>query len=257
MTIFQAIFLGFLQGVTEFLPVSSSGHLAVFQILMGLPNQLLFDVLLHIATLGAILWFFRQQIIALRWKQWLILGVATIPAALAGVLLGDFVELAGNTPVVIMLGFFITAGLNFFSQYKLQAAKANPKPSPAVGFREVMSMGLTQAIALLPGISRSGTTVATGLGLLLSRQDAFHWSFLLAIPAIVGATGWEVIKIFLKGAPFPALLPTVIGMITAFIAGLASLYLLELMLRKAVFWYFGVYSLVMALIMFVMIARAS
>lgn len=250
MTLPQAMLLGIVQGITEFLPISSDGHLAVAHMVMGLENELLFDVLLHLATLGAIIWYFRKKIRLLTWKQWGLLAVATIPAGIVGVIFGDQIEITVNMPVVVMAGFLVTAGLNFFSQYMLRVAPVGEKDGAQPTLKPLFLMGVAQTLALLPGVSRSGTTVATALGQNMSRENAFTWAFLLAIPAIAGAVGFQLLKVLLRGDDFPATLPTVAGMLVAFLTGLASLYLFNLMIKKATFWYFGVYCLLMATIIF-------
>jgi undecaprenyl-diphosphatase len=248
MTIIQAIILGIAQGITEFLPISSDGHLAVAHMVLEVPSDLLFDVLLHLATLGAIIFFFWKTIIALRLRQWIYLGLATIPAAIAGILFGDWIELSAGIPMIVAAGFLVTAIIDFTAQYFLnKQSKPNFSAKP-VGLSTLMKMGVMQTFALLPGLSRSGITVATALGLSAVRLDAFHWSFLLAIPAIAGATGLELVKTATHGGNWPPLIPTLAGMIAAFIAGMASLFLLRLMLQKAHLWYFGVYCLAMAAI---------
>lgn len=242
MTIWMGLLLGIVQGVTEFLPISSDGHLALVQLFFQIPNDLVFNVLLHVATLAVVILFFWKDILALRLKQWVWLAVGTIPAALFGVVAGDWIELSANFAWIVALGFLVTGVANMLSDYWL---KHDRSVSSWPTLPRTLAIGVAQATALMPGISRSGMTVSAALGLQIDRQAAFRFSFLLLIPAMVGAVGLESIKLFRHGATMPELVPLVVGMIAAFVTGLASLRLLQHMINKANFKWFGYYCLVL------------
>ncbi len=241
MTIWQALLLGLVQGVTEFLPVSSDGHLAIVQIFLELPNDIFFNVLLHLATLAAVLIFFWKDILNLRFKQLVWLAVGTIPAGLLGVAAGDWIEASANYLWIVALGFLVTGVANLVSQHLLKRDNQLDWPT----LPKTILIGIAQATALMPGISRSGTTVATSLALGMNREAAFRFSFLLLIPATVGAVGLESFKLLQHSVPAPALVPTALGMVMAFGTGLASLRLLQLMIKRAQLGLFGYYCLVL------------
>lgn len=245
MTFWQALLLGFVQGVTEFLPISSDGHLAIVQIFFQIPNDIFFNVMLHLATLAAVMLFFWKQILGLHLKAWAWLAVGTIPAGIIGVLAGDWIEGSANILWIVAIGFLITAGANFISQWLLKRANTQTWPTLIKTFL----IGIAQATALMPGISRSGTTVATGLGLGLTRETAFRFSFLLLIPATVGAVVLESYKMIESGVQFPPFIPLLAGMMVAFITGVASLRLLQIMIARAQMSIFGYYCLLLGVLL--------
>ena len=188
MGIFQAIIFGIVQGITEFFPISSSGHLVILQALMGLKEpQLAFDIFLHLGTLLSILIFFRKDILRLFGEDkrlFLLLVIASIPTFIIGFLFKDTVERFFAMPKVVgsMLGL-TGAWLVLASLYtKRQPVKKGP------GILNSILIGIAQGVAIMPGISRSGATIATGILTGLDRELSFKFSFLLAIPAILGAS---------------------------------------------------------------------
>lgn len=239
MTIWQAVLLGFVQGLTEFLPVSSDGHLAVVQIFLSLPNDIFFTVFLHVATLAAVIIFFWKDLVQLTFRQWLWLAAGTVPAGLVGVLLGDLIELSGNFLWFVALGFLVTGIANIASQRLLKKEHETSWPT----LPESILIGIAQASALLPGISRSGTTVAAGLATGLNREAAFRFSFLLLIPATLGAVLLEGFELMQSAVQAPSLSLLAVGMSVAFVTGWASLRLLKLMIVRAKIGIFGYYCL--------------
>ena len=187
MTVFQALILGILQGLTEFLPISSSGHLVLAQRLMNVNlggADMLFDLTLHLGTLIAVCAVFRRQIAALFKRPFKTLGLlvlATIPAALAGLLLGDVVERVFFGGGYLAAGFAVSAVLLTSAQIRIKKVKGLP-----LKFRCAAAMGIAQAVAVIPGISRSGATVAAGIIAGGNREEVANFSFLLSIPIILG-----------------------------------------------------------------------
>ncbi len=261
MTLIVALFLGVVQGITEFLPVSSSGHLILIQLLLDIPNPSLFFVVgLHGGTLVATFWYFRKKLatyftqllrrepVALRQTQLVV--IATIPVAVAGVLLNDWIEQSLLSLPIVGIGYVVTTLL------LLHLAKSNQKHTDTtdtyqfdhyIGSKDALTIGLFQAVALLPGISRSGATIVGGHMRRLPLQDAFDFSFLLSIPAIVGA-------LFLQLIDMPATTDvgyTIAGGVVAGISGLMALSALHYLIVQKKMIYFAVYCAFAAAVAFV------
>jgi undecaprenyl-diphosphatase len=241
MNFLQAIALGFVQGATEFLPVSSSGHLALTQQLFGFKEaNLTFDTFLHFGTLLAVILFFWKDLLKLKLKNWLIIAVGTIPAIFVGLLIKDYIE-SIVTSTLLVSGFLIITGIfNLISDKNLE----NTNTKKEIGFKIAFITGLFQALAIIPGISRSGSTLLGGLLQKVDRKEAFKFSFYLSIPAILGATllqGLDVLEIGLNGiSPYLYL----IGAVTAFITGVSSLRIFKYIIEKAKLEVFGWYCIV-------------
>lgn len=191
MTVIQALILGAVQGLTEFLPVSSSGHLVIFQHLLGLENTpLAFDVLVHMGTLLAVFVAFWSDIAALLRKPWskltFLIVVGCIPAAAVGILLEPIFEETFKSLLVVGWGLLITGVVLMVSE-KWSLAKPGLKEIEETSYWDVLFIGLLQAIAIVPGISRSGSTISAGLLAGMERPFAARYSFLLSIPVIMGA----------------------------------------------------------------------
>lgn len=231
MSVIQALLLGLVQGLTEFLPVSSSGHLAVLEHLWKLPTEsrLPLTTMLHGATALAVVFYFAPLLARLvrglwasdparRGSSWRMAGfisLASVPAGVIGIAFSDLIARAFASPLLVGLMLLVT-GTVLFGTYSAQARGKT-------GWFRTLLVGVAQAIAILPGISRSGATIASGLYLGMERKEAFEFSFLLAIPAIVGAFLLEVREVDLAVLDPQAL---GVGMIAAFVSGLAALYVL-------------------------------
>ncbi len=208
----QTVVLALVQGLTEFLPISSSAHLILVPRLLGWPDQgLAFDVAVHVGTLSAVLGYFCRELVemACDWSQsvirrqrvgnsrlaWAILW-GTIPVGLAGLLLGDWVETALRGPLVIAGATLFFGLLLWWSDF----SGARKRDEHSLGWRDVVVIGCAQALALIPGTSRSGITITAGLALGLDRQAAARFSFLLSIPVIVLAGGLKTLELIQLGA---------------------------------------------------------
>jgi len=219
----QIVILAIVQGIAEFLPVSSSGHLNVFQELMGkLSKSTELNIVLHFGTLIAIICFYWKRILALLSSDRRVipmLVVGTIPAAIIGIYLKKMHEpLLSNT---LLSGcMFPITGIMLIVLSKL---KQGDKEYEKMNYGTVVLIGLAQAFALLPGISRSGSTIVMGSLLGLSRQSAATFSFLLAIPAILGATVLELKDILDEGATDTSVSLLLMGLVIAFVVGWFSL----------------------------------
>jgi len=260
MGIEQTIFLGIIQGLTEFLPISSSGHLVIFQHLIGLKNpELLLDISLHIGTLLAVLIFFRADIkmmitesiglvgTVFRGKNliseiqrfphatltlWILIG--TIPTALIGVIFSSFFQKMFGSPFFVGFMLIVTGAI-------LGASRLIPDyftKKKQVGLILSIAIGIAQGAAIIPGISRSGATIVCGLFCGLNRDLAGRFSFLLSIPAIIGAT---VLKFDTSKITEIGYIPFLAGILVSFLVGLIALKITMNMLRKGNLFYFAPY----------------
>jgi undecaprenyl-diphosphatase len=253
LNLLDAIILGIVQGVTEFLPVSSSGHLQLVQHFLGLTNlnrYILFDLACHLGTLLAILIVFHRRILDLfRGPKTALLQVmvGTLPL-FPLVLVLKPIKAAYDDPSYLGYFFLITAAILFLGNaIGNRVAKMDPSRRP---WKDSFIIGLWQAIAILPGVSRSGSTISGARILGWDMQQAIAFSFLLAIPAILGATVLEGYKIYqqgdaIQGIPFVSYFT---GFMISFIVGLGSLHLLIKMALAKKFFYFAWYCAILGLI---------
>ena len=254
--LFEALILGIVQGLTEFLPVSSSGHLEIFKVLLNndsLAKQSLFTtVLLHFATALSTIVIFRKEILRIfrglfngqfneEKKFSLFIVLSMIPAAIVGVFWDELIESMFNKNLLLVgLMLLVTAALLFLADRNYGENK-NLTAGAAFG------IGLAQAVAILPGISRSGATISTALMLGLKREEAASFSFLMVIPLIFG----KIAKDLLDGSfleNMPSMSYAIVGFIAAFVAGLLACQWMIALVKKAGLKYFGIYCLVVALI---------
>lgn len=245
MTPFQAILLGVVQGLTEFLPISSSAHLAMIPWLFKFPDPgLTFDTALHLGTLIGIVAFLWRDWLRLigyfvqslkRWDLvhdhnqslvWMIL-VATIPGGLAGVLFEDFIEHKLRAPWLVA-SLLILMGLIL---WVVDRASRKTKGIEQITWPQALGIGIAQVLALAPGVSRSGITITAGLMAGLKRRDAARFSFLLATPIIFGAGVFKV-RHLIHGFPSGETLPFVLGVLSAALVGYFAVWLLLHYLQK-------------------------
>ncbi len=247
MSVLQAVTLGVIQGITEWLPISSSGHLVLYQQIARVDTPLLFDVLLHFASLLVILVVFRQRITEiLRSSEYIrniILG--SIPIALAGFLARDIIEASFSNMRIVPFALIITGFFLFLTHF---AREKTTKTSPL----NSIIIGISQSLALLPGISRSGATISTGMFLGISREKSAEFSFILAVPAILGATLFEIVEIVRTGSLEKSLImPLSIGMVISFIVGYFSLKLLLKAVKSRKFFWFSFYCMALGLLLII------
>ena len=281
---FEAVVLGLLQGLTEFLPVSSSGHLEIGKVLLGVEttDDLLFTTMVHAATVLSTLVVFRNQIWGLLkgfftgLKDWRIVKgadgkkslqcndetdyllkicVSMIPILIVGVFFKDYVEGLFGSIMVVGVALVITAVLLFFSD---MASKPGRKSIVApentyrngISYWQAAAVGLGQAFAVIPGLSRSGTTISTGLICGVKREVMAQFSFLMVLVPILGETFLEI-----AGGEFGAssvgALPLVLGFISAFVSGLFACKVMIALVKKAKLSWFALYCLVAAASIFI------
>lgn len=231
MTLFQAVVLGIVQGLTEFLPISSSGHLVLFQKYFGLQEAVLtFDVLLHLGTLVAVLAVFWKDIVSMIKRPWqkltLLIILATIPTGIMGLGLKDFFEGLFESGRTIGVEFIATGFIIWF------ADRIRPKNKGVedISHFDAVFVGIMQGIAILPAVSRSGLTIAGSLFRGINREAAARFSFLVSIPAIAGAAVLDLKDIASSGVPMGEPLPYIVGPIVAAISGYWAIrYMLRLL----------------------------
>ena len=272
--VFQALVIGVVQGLTECLPISSSGHLLVVPYLLGWNDPLLaslpFTVMLHLGTLGALLVYFWRDWLRLvpagfatirdrsfrgdpdRRIAWLIVA-ATIPAAIAGYLLNDVVEREIRHPGVVALTMVAGAVILWLADRWGERRKQMQDLSMAGG----VGIGVAQAAALIPGISRSGISISAGLFLGLTRDAAARFSFLMAAPIIAGAGIFELRRLIAGDVHVDTpLVPIAAGTLAAFVAGMAAIAILLRYVRSHRYTVFVAYRLlVAALVIVALLAR--
>ncbi len=238
---------GVLQGATEFLPVSSSGHLFLARNVFSLNFGTEYVVLLHLGTLIAVLLFFwkdiRDILVGLfkrdfkYWKLALSLIVATIPAAIFGLLFKDYIEQHMTNSVFVGICLFVT-GVVVFLTDRVKTSKFGIED---IGIKLALIIGIFQAIAILPGISRSGFTLACALLLGIKREDAFKFSFLLSIPVILGGSIFEMSG----GLQF---FDGIVGFLSAACVGFLALFILKKLMQISQLKYFSFYCWIMGFI---------
>ncbi len=264
MTWLEAFVLGFVQGATEFLPISSSGHLVIVQQLLGIAgSSLTFDIFLHFATIIAVIIFFFKDLLQLRLKDLPALLVASMPAGIVGVLFHDTIETLFSGLHTTGIEFLISAAINFGCWYLLiktptiterlsKLAKnmaAAVHTSQPIPLKTALVVGIFQAIAIVPAISRSGSTVFGGLLMGLDRERAFKFSFIMSIPVILGANALEILKIVVRHTPITDWSALLVGCVVAGVVGYASLFLLQYMITKAKFHWFGWYCVAVGVLL--------
>lgn len=272
----QAIILGSVQGFTEFLPISSSGHLILAHVVLGLQElPLTFDILTHLGTLIAVVVFFWPQIRRTNFTYWFQVGIATIPAVVVGLLGKETIEATAYSRVVLTTGFLMSAFFLFLAQQFLLEEKNDEKQHPffalvqkvvtrvrsAVKVKEhapgplaAFLIGLMQALALLPSVSRSGTTLLGALLAGLPRQEAFTFVFLMSVPAILGAVTLDLFDVWQAGGlnqiPWGAYS---LGVVAAAVTGFLSLRFFRVLVEKAKLSFFIWYLVFVAFLSFFLV----
>lgn len=268
MNIFEVIILGFIQGVAEFLPISSSAHLIIFRDVFGIGAgmssnmELTFDIALHFGTLLAILVFFFWDFMKMLEKGftkgvkdddgkllWYLVA-ATIPAAIVGVLFEDVIEnMVRSNYVVIALALAIM-GVIIYLADKYSKQSKNVKQ---MTLKDAIIIGCSQVFALIPGFSRSGTTIATGRILGLDRESAAKFSFFLSAPVVLGAVVLQLIKGSVWSVILANLSTFIFGILVSFIIGLLCIKYLLKYLQKHNFKIFMIYRVLLAIVVLVYI----
>ena len=256
MSAIEAIILGIIQGLTEFLPVSSSGHLELAKAILGdqsLPEEsLLFTVVLHFATALSTIVIFRKEIaeiftglLQFKWNEQAEFSVkiilSMIPAAVIGVLFNDQIEALFSRQILLVGAMLILTGLLLFLADR--AKNTNKK----VTYSSALLIGISQAIAILPGISRSGATISTSVLLGIDRERAARFSFLMVVPLILGKMAKDLLEGGIAKSQME-ILPLVLGALAAFISGLIACQWMISLVKKSQLKYFSFYCLIVGTI---------
>ena len=272
MNVLQAIILGIIQGLAEFLPVSSSGHLAIIQNLFHIETDtgLLFDVLLHIGTLTAIIVVFWKDIVKLiieffgiiadfirrfrdpdlivlssAYRRFvLLIIVSTIPTAILGYIGRDFVAYASSTLIIPGIGLIITSILLFICDRIGDGRKGIKK----ITYLNAFEIGIAQGVATVPGISRSGATIAACLMLGIKKETAVKYSFIMSIPAVLGAAVLELKDAAGTSVEAGTVVAYIIGMVVSAVVGYFAIRVMINVVRRKRYLYFSIYCLVIGLV---------
>ncbi|PIS31130.1 undecaprenyl-diphosphatase [Candidatus Saganbacteria bacterium CG08_land_8_20_14_0_20_45_16] len=237
------LLLGLVQGLTEFLPVSSSGHLVIFQSLLNVTQSIAFDTIVHLATGLAVVLYFWRDILALFTTQrkmlWLLI-VATIPTALMGFLLKDYFEVMFSSTTAIGFFLILTAMVIFLGEWLGKGRRGLKE----MEVWDALFIGVAQGCAIAPGLSRSGTTISVSLGRNFERSFAAKFSFLLSIPAILGAGLLQSKAIIKAGTLGIGLVPLGLGFLAAFFSGLLAIKIFMRIIQRTSIRVFAYYCLV-------------
>lgn len=265
MPIWVAIILGVVQGLAEFLPISSSGHLALLQAVLDFEqygvNAVAFDLVLHLGTLAAVIAAFWSDVktLAVSFFQWVgagfriqnkpprrlivLLLLATLPLAV-GAILEDYVESAFGSTLFVGIALCFTAVL-LWTASRHSGGKKTEADAP---YADGLKVGLMQLIALFPGVSRSGSTICGGLFAGFDKDFAVRFGFLMSIPAVCGAVVFKIPDLAEGGLGSGLLLPCVVGFVTSAVCGYLAIAAVRLLMKKNSFRYFAVYCLAMGLV---------
>lgn len=260
MELLKAIILGTIQGLTEFLPVSSSGHLVIASELLNFQEQgVFFDVCLHLGTLISVIVVFRSELLVMCRAPFLMLTgradnesreyfwwdvyvvIATLPAVVVGLFFKDYIELLFGSTIVAYCMLLVTGSL-------MIGAKYIPERDKPLNWSRSILVGCAQACAILPGLSRSGSTIFVGMALGVAREKIARFSFIMSIPAIVGAAVLQVGDLFDNPLSSDFVLNLLVGSLAASIAGYFAIKLLLDVIRRNRLQWFGYYCLVLAVV---------
>lgn len=246
MDLLTAILLGFVQGIAEFLPISSSGHLVIVQLLLGFRSPpYLFDIFIHLASLAAIILFFWPKIKNLEKKEWGFVAMASLPIFILGAIASNFLDVLFHSKWIVTAGLILSGWYNLKTDHQLKFL--NKKDGEEINQAKAFIIGLFQAVAIIPGVSRSGSSLYAATSQGLSRYKAFSFSFLIAIPAILGANLFQLWR-WGSLAGMPSYLALAAGGITSFLVSLASLKILKKLVSSSQLKWFGWYCFALAVI---------
>jgi len=250
MDIFQAILIGVIEGVTEFLPISSTGHMIVAGKFLGIPQNAVIDayeIIIQFAAILAVMLIYRDKMSLKKVTLWSKLLVAFIPFAIAGFLVKDSVEVLFNSKTVAYM--FIVGGMLFLLlEYIYTESPHQVREAEEVSYLQALWIGIAQIFAIVPGTSRSGATIVGGLLAGLDRKAASDFSFLLAIPVMGAVSGYSLLKHYhdLVGANVTAF---AVGFVVAFVVAYLTVKLFLVFIQRFSFVPFGIYRIVFGIIL--------
>ncbi|MBN2281907.1 MAG: undecaprenyl-diphosphate phosphatase [Candidatus Marinimicrobia bacterium] len=266
MNFIESLLLGMIQGLTEFLPVSSSGHLVIFQKLLGIASDnLAFEIIVHLGTLMSVFVVFYNDLLNLikslcigirnpksayiqdeYFKLAIQIMVGTIPAVFAGLLFKDFFERIFHNSSLVGITLIITGAI-------LLSTKFLNKIDKKLSLINSLLIGTGQALAIFPGISRSGTTISTALFCGISKREAARFSFLLSIPAILGAAVLEIKDLIISGISGQQILSLATGFLSSFLVGYLAIRFLLNIINKGKFFWFAPYCFLAGLFVLILL----
>ena len=262
MTYTQALVLGVVQGVTEFLPVSSSGHLILVPRVFGWPDQgLAFDAAMHLGTLGALLAYFRVELLelatgALARRLAALLIAASVPALAVGWLINKWAEAHLRSATIIATTTALWALVMWWADRRAVGSRGGGSdPLERVSWGQGLTVGFAQVLALIPGTSRSGVTISAGLFARLDRATAARFSFMLGIPVTGAAGAYKLLHLLRAGVPAGETGPLAFAIVVAFVSGWIAVWFLVNYLKRRSLMPFVVYRLLLAAAIFVVILR--
>lgn len=265
MSLLQSIVLGVIQGITEFFPISSSGHLILVPAFFGWDDQgMAFDVMLHGGTLVALFWVFWEDIVRLfrgvftassirdRREAWMII-VAAVPGLACGFFFGDVIERALRAPTWVAFGLAFWGIVLWIADVRASKRAKSVASVQEMTWTQAMVVGFSQMLAFFPGTSRSGITATGGLFSGLDRKTAVRFSFLLSIPTVAAAAGYGILSLFQEGIDGDSLLTLILGFASAVLAGIWAIRFLRTYVETHSFKLFAIYRLILAAIILIVL----
>jgi len=261
MTYFYSILLGFIQGLTEFLPISSSGHLILLPKIFHIHDQgLAFDVVLHLATALAVLIVLNKDIFNIlkdlftsptKNKSWFYILIGIIPAGLAGFFLDSYIEANFRSSILVAFNLIFFGFILWLAEKYLEQKPNQTKDLKKIGWKKSLSVGLAQILALSPGTSRSGITISAGLSGGLSRETAIKFSFILSLPLILAAGIFKATDLHLAALSSPDIINLTLGFVASFISGILAIKFMLNFITKHGFKYLILYRILLGIIILI------
>jgi len=254
MDIFQAIIIGIIEGFTEFLPISSTGHMIVASKFLGISQDSVttaYEVIIQFAAIMAVMLVYRDKISLEKIELWQKLLVAFLPLAIVGFIFKDHIKALFNVQTVAIM--FIIGGVIFLVVEKFYKEKeSHTTDVEAVTYKQALLVGLAQIFSLIPGTSRAGATIIGGMLLKMDRKTSAEFSFLLAIPVMGAVTGYDLLKHYQEFADANWMAFS-LGFITAFVVAYATIKLFLVFLQRFTFVAFGIYRIIFGVLLLAVI----
>jgi len=254
MDIFQAIIIGIIEGFTEFLPISSTGHMIIASNLLGISQDNInkaYEVIIQFSAILAVMIIYKDKITISKIELWKKLIVAFLPLAIIGYLFKDYIKMLFSIEVVAIM--FIIGGVIFLIvEYFYDEQKAIITDVENITYKESLLIGLAQVLALIPGTSRAGATIIGGLLLKMDRKTSAEFSFLLAIPVMMAVSGYDLLKHYHEFININWL-PFIIGFVVSFVVAFITIKLFLTFLQRFTFIGFGVYRILFGIILLILV----
>ncbi len=254
MDIFQAIIIGIIEGFTEFLPISSTGHMIVAGKFLGIPENSVvnaYEIIIQFSTILAVMLIYREKLSLKKVDLWLKIMLAFIPFAIAGFLIKDYIDVLFNVKTVAYM--FIIGGVIFLVvEYFYKEKKNYAKDVESVSYKQALWIGISQIFAIIPGTSRSGATIIGGLLTGLDRKVSSDFSFLLAIPVMGAVGGYSLLKHY-KDLVHADLTAFAVGFVVSFVVAYITVKLFLVFIQRFSFVPFGIYRIVFGILLLIIL----